>query len=188
MMSVGKLVYGLAASVLILAIGQAEAQIRPDSKFIKSIQEKNYGESYSYLVNGGNPNARDYDGTPALFVAADIQDRGMINELLKNGANPNIMDRVSGETPMMRSAARGDTFSVELILAYEGKIDLEDGRGETALIKAVQGGYLNVVKVLLDNNADFDFADYAGLSAFDYARNGRDKRILKLIQGAAARK
>lgn len=190
MMSVGKYLSGLGALALIfaVAISPADAQIRPDSKFIKSIREKNYGEAYSYLLNGGNPNARDYDGTHALFVAADIQDRSMVNELLKQGANPDIKDRVSGETAMMRSAARGDAFNVELILAYEGQIDLEDGNGETALIKAVQGGYFNVVKLLLDNNADIDLADYTGLSAFDYARNGRDKRILKLIEEAAAKR
>lgn len=184
----GKIKLGLTALTLIcaIAIAPANAQIRPDSKFIKNIRDKDYGAAYSYLLNGGNPNARDYDGSPALFVAADIQDRSMVNELLKLGANPDIVDRVSGETALMRSAARGNAFIVELILAYEAEIDVDDGNGETALIKAVQGGYLNVVKLLLGENADIEFADYAGLSALDYARQGRDRRILKLIEEAAA--
>lgn len=189
MMSVGRLKSGLAVLgfLCVFAIGPAMAQIRPDSKFIKNIRDKDYGAAYSYLLNGGNPNARDYDGAPALFVAADIQDRSMVNELLKRDANPDIVDRESGETALMRSAARGDVFIVELILAYEAQIDLEDGNGETALIKAVQGGHLNVVKLLLANNADIEFADYAGLSAHDYARSSRDKRILKAVEGAAAK-
>jgi len=189
MKALGILKLGLAALILLgaMASDPALAQIRPDSKFIKAIREKDYASSYSYLVNGGNPNARDYDGVPALFVAADLLDRSMVSELLKRGGNPDIRDRVSGETPLIRAAARGGAFVVELILAYEAQIDIEDGNGATALIKAVQGGHLNVVKLLLENNADIEFADYAGLSAYDHARTSRDKRILKVIEEHAAK-
>lgn len=176
---------GLIAGLLLLfAAVPAFAQLRPESKFIKDIRDRDYAASYSYLLNGGNPNARDYDGVPALVVAAEMGDISVVNTLLKNGANPDITDREAGDTALVRAAGRGSFEIVRLLFAYDADLDLEDKSGETPLIKAVRAGHLEVVKFLVENKADLELTDYAGLTAYDHAKNGRSRRILTAFEEA----
>lgn len=179
------IILGLAAGLaLLLVVGPAAAQLRPESKFIKDIRDRDYAASYSFLLNGGTPNARDYEGVPALVVAAEMGDLSMVNALLKNGANPDIVDRVAGDTALIRAAVRGSFEVARLLIAYEADLDLEDKGGETALIKAVRGGYLNLVELLLEFKADPELTDYAGLTAYDHARNSRNRRIRAAFEEA----
>ena len=49
------------------------------------------------LLNGVNYNTRDIDGKPALIIAIEQGDGEMVSLLLDAGADPDIVDRKSGE-------------------------------------------------------------------------------------------
>ena len=174
---------GLSGLILagLVATG-AQAQMPADTQFINDIRDKKYSETLTYLVNGNSPNVRDYNGVPAIVAAAEIGDAGMVKELLKYGANPNMMAREDGATAMHRAAARGSDITISVLVVNGADIDPIDSLGETPLIKAVKEGNLKATEMLLSINANPNLTDYTGYSAYDHAQRSRDWRIKKLFQ------
>lgn len=58
------------------------------------------------LEAGGDANARDRWGAPALAIAAGRDDLESVHLLLEHGADPNLASAV-GNSPLMIAAARG---------------------------------------------------------------------------------
>lgn len=174
----------LAVTLLGVAVPAALAQMPPDEQFIRDIRDRNYAESMPYLVNGGNPNAREFKGSPALLVAAEVNDAAMVRSLLEYGANPNIAHRETGETALMRGATKGNEDIIRLLVFFKADLDAPDESGETALIKAVRGSHAGVVRLLLDGGADPALADYTGQTPYDHARRGRSRQIVTILQDA----
>jgi uncharacterized protein len=177
-----------AMCLAVFVAGQSlpQAQMPADTQFIKNVRERNYGESMPYLVNGGTPNARDYDDVPALFVAAEIDDASMVRSLLEYGANPNIANKSTGETALMRGATKGNIDIIALLIYTEADLDQLDNGGETALIKAVRAGKPDIVRLLLEAGADHELSDYTGQTPLDHAIRGRDRRVEAIMREAEA--
>lgn len=172
--------------VMMISLPVALAQMPPDEQFIRNIRDRNYAESMPYLVNGGNPNAREFSGTPALLVAAEVNDASMVRSLLEYGANPDIADRQTDETALMRGATKGNEDITRLLIFFKADLDAPDSSGETALIKAVRAGHAGVVRLLVANGADPQLADYTGQTPYDHARRGRNRQIVTILQDAGA--
>ena len=98
----GRLIVTVA--VLCVSAGAAMAQMTPDAEFIRNIRKSDYSKILPYLVNGGNPNGREFDSTPALMVAVEIGDASLVKTLLEYKANPDLSNRSTGETALMRAA------------------------------------------------------------------------------------
>ena len=114
---------------MMIGLPVAQAQMPPDEQFIRNIRDRNYAESMPYLVNGGNPNAREFKGTPALVVAAEVDDASMVRSLLEYGANPDITNRANGETALMRGATKGNEDIVRLLIFFKADLDAPDNGG-----------------------------------------------------------
>jgi ankyrin repeat protein len=178
----------LSSSVLVLFImaGPALAQMPPDTQFLEDIRDKKYGDTMAYLVNGGSPDVRDYRDIPAIVAAAKIGDAGMVKELLKYGANPNLAVKKTHVTALMQGAARGYIPVVAVLVTNNASIDKQDNLGETALIKAVKEGHREMARHLLDIGADPELTDYSGHSAYDHAQRSRDRSMRSLLEKAVS--
>ena len=172
----------LAVLVAVGAASVALAQMPADTQFLTDIRDRKYNETLPYLLNGGTPNARDYNGVPALVAAAEIGDAGMLKELLKYGANPNIRSKVDNATALHKAAARGSEPMIALLVVDGALIDPEDKLGETPLIKAVKEGHVQAVRRLLSVEANPNQSDYSGYSAYDHAMRSRDRRMKDLFK------
>ncbi|KAL7302517.1 hypothetical protein TKK_0005158 [Trichogramma kaykai] len=121
-----------------------------------------------FLELGQNPNcvmqkddALDCRGQTPLHVAAFLKRANSIVLLLKNGANPNLVDDCGWTHLHIICAKQSDDF-VLAKLFFEIKsdkhqtmqIDAKDNEGRTPLYWAVTRLSPNVVQVLLDNGAD----------------------------------
>ena len=100
---------------------------------------------------GANPNAKATNGDTALMLAipsqrivlhtrgsrypdldlARVQSPDLVNELLANGANPNIQNS-DGATPLMAAASRGLGKIVDTLLAHGADVNLKANFGLTA--------------------------------------------------------
>ena len=176
----GRLIMTIA--VLCFSATAALAQMTPDAEFIRAIRKQDYNKVLPYLVNGGNPNAREYDSTPALVVAVEIGDQGLVRSLLEYKANPDLFNRSTGETPLMRAATQGDLQSSQLLVYYKADLDAPDKQGETALIKAVRSKSEEIVSLLMQAGADVDLADYTGMTPMDHAKRIGNPRIVRLLE------
>ena len=176
---------GVAVALVLGATGistGALAQMTPDAQFIRDMRKQDYGKVLPYLVNGGNPNAREYDSTPAVVVAVDVGDASLLKSLLEFKANPNLFNRSTGETALMRAATQNRLQCAQLLVYYKADIDAADKQGETALIKAVRAKSEDIVGLLVGQGADVELADYTGMTPADHARRMGNQRIVKLLE------
>lgn len=112
------------------------------------------------------------DGTFPLFWAASNGDDGTVRLLVDKKANVNETDfelekqipdaAFGGRTALMIAAAagcRGAAAVTTALLDKKADIGLKDIHGMTALHCAAQGGFLDVVKVLVERSADLEARD-----------------------------
>ena len=108
--------------------------------------------------------------------------------LLKNGANPNVADAL-GWPALSIAAARADEQSLPIVRAL-----LEAGANPDApgignnypLIRAAQSGNAKVVKLLLEQGANYDIQDSLGISLEQIAEDSGDEAVNALIAAARA--
>ena len=91
------LVLGLAAAVS----APAAAQLTRELNFLSKVKKGDHHEVEVMLLKGVNYNTRDLDGKPALIIAIENGDGEMVSLLLNAGADPDILDRKSGEVPSL---------------------------------------------------------------------------------------
>src|ERR1041385_6445973 len=95
-----------------------------------------------------NLSAPQPDGTTALHWAAHWNDAAMVKALLAGGANAKAANRY-GATPLSEAAVTGNASIVAALLqAGADPRTLTTRDGETVLMTAARGGYLDLVNAL----------------------------------------
>ncbi len=175
----------VAALAAMLFAQPASAQTIGGDSFVAAVRDRDGDKAMQILGSKGSLalNSRDDKGDTALIVAISRRDDVWTSFLLSQGADPNQPAR-SGETPLIAAARVGYIGGAADLLRKRVKIDAANRMGETALIVAVQGRHVQLIKALLDLGANPDKADSAaGYSARDYARRDtRSREILNLIE------
>jgi ankyrin repeat protein len=97
----------------------------------------------------------------ALIEAASAGDRPKLEELLKQGVNPNGKPDLRGKTALMHAVERGDAEMTRLLLEAGADPDLKAG-GYTPLCKAAIMGHGRIAKMLLKHGADPDLKSIDG--------------------------
>jgi ankyrin repeat protein len=175
--------------VLGLALAMpAAAQFSDGYNFLKAVKEKDVLKAKSLIDKPGSTivNARDLTtGETALMITIKRRDTPWMGFLLQNGADANLKDK-EGNTPLIVAAQNGFPDGVRVLLISKAQVDGANGKGETALIKAVQMRDTASVQLLLQAGADPDRTDnLAGMSARDYAaRDIRTGPIAKALAEA----
>ena len=152
--------------------------------FIKALREGNSSEAMKMLQEKRTlVNARDLSGKTALITAIEERDTEWAGYLLGQGADPN-MSLSNGDTPLMTAARFGLQDVTHWLISVGANVNDTNKKGESALILAVQGRQLPIVRVLMVAGADPDRPDSAaGYSARDYAkRESRTPELLKAIE------
>jgi len=181
-------VAGLGLCMAIVPAGPAAAQFSDGYSFLKAVKDRDVLKAKGLIDKPGSTivNARDADtGETALMIAIKRRDTPWMGFLLQNGADPNLKDG-DGNTPLVAAAMNGFPEGVRALLAAKAQVDGSNGRGETALIKAVHMRDTGSVQMLLAAGADPDRTDnQAGLSARDYAaRDIRTGQLAKIMAEA----
>lgn len=177
--------YAMAGFAAILLAQPACAQSLRGDSFVAAVRDRDGDKAMEILRSKGSLalNSRDDKGDTALTVAILRRDEVWTGFLLSQGADPSQHGR-DGDTPLIAAARVGYLAAAADLARKRVKIDAANRRGETALIVAVLGRHVPVIKMLLDLGANPDEADsVAGYSARDYARRDtRSREILKLIE------
>ena len=90
------------------------------------------------------------DESRQLLEAAAAGDAARIRQLLKDGAAVNAADPETGETALMKAAAKGHPEAAAVLMLRRANEQARDKQGKTPLMHAVEGGHAEMVKVLLD--------------------------------------
>ena len=122
--------------------------------------------------------------TIALFEAARRGHCGVVELLLQHNANTNARDN-KNRTPLSYAAIKGCCVTVNLLLLQtvlqDVDIDVRDIDGRTPLSYAVSRGHLDVVKLLLQYNANIDFKDNEGRTPLSRAASSGYLAMVKLL-------
>ncbi|WP_246605087.1 ankyrin repeat domain-containing protein [Aquisediminimonas sediminicola] len=182
------LIMGLAMSVGPMATIPAYAQFSESYKFLKAVKDQDGQKVTDMLSSSASTliNTRDVTtGDSALHLVIQRRDASWLSFLLSKGAKPDIRDK-AGNTPILAAAQLGFVDAVPMLVNYKADVNSTNGRGETALIIAVQRRDIALVRQLISLGANPALRDTViGLSARDYAE--RDKRsgaILKILDEA----
>lgn len=143
-----------------------------DKALFDSSWQGNEEEVVRLLAAGANPNVTQQGSTP-LHKAAMRDHRAVMTLLINGGANVNVKDN-HGRTPLAEAAGSRTPDAVKLLLDSGAKADgfalgqaaglgrletvklLLDARAnpDDGLVRAAQGGHVEIVKLLLQKGAD----------------------------------
>uniref|UniRef100_A0A8C8AZI9 BRCA1 associated RING domain 1 n=1 Tax=Otus sunia TaxID=257818 RepID=A0A8C8AZI9_9STRI len=129
---------------------------------------------------GGNTIARrNYKGETLLHVASIKGDLAAVEQLLKNGADPNVKDN-AGWTPLHEACNHGHQEVVELLLQHKALVNTTGYQNDTPLHDAARNGHVSIVELLLLHGASCDAVNIFGLRPVDYAESEKMKSVLTL--------
>ena len=135
-------------------------------------------ESVQILVNAGvDVNLLHKNGDSALSNATCKGNLEMVKFLIENGADIEKCGCISSTN----ACILGKFEIMEYLIEQGIKINIIDtsNEGKTPLHHAVQYGFLNIIKLLLDNGAEINLKDYYGNTAFDLAKNIEIKEYIQ---------
>ena len=129
-------------------------------RFIARAAARNDVGEVDRLISSGVPfDSSGVAGFTPLYWALKKGGKDGFKELLKHGANPNVLWKDGGSVTHY-SATLGDSDFLLLCLNFGGEVDLKDGpEGRTPLFYAVEYKNFRNIKILLENGADIDAVD-----------------------------
>ena len=150
----------------------------------EAIRSSDIGSVRQALARGANVNARNAEGDTTLMSAALYSSAECMRMLVDAGADLNARD-ARGGTALMRSVR--DLDRVRLLVDGGAQVDARSPLGVTALMVAAnRPGGSEIVKFLLEHNADPKMPDAAGITPLMYATDFGDLRSVKVLVAAGA--
>ena len=139
---------------------------------------------------GANLDARTKEGKTALHIAAEGNQEEIVFQLIKLGADVNIiMSNEDGETVLHHAAKAGYSHHryVQELLKAGADTEARDKHGHTPLLCAAWKGHSQTVCALADAGAALDVCNKNGETAIHFAaKNGHTQTVCALADAGAA--
>uniref|UniRef100_A0AAR2JIY6 Notch receptor 3 n=1 Tax=Pygocentrus nattereri TaxID=42514 RepID=A0AAR2JIY6_PYGNA len=124
--------------------------------------------------------ARMYDGSTALILAARLAVEGMVEELITCHADVNAVDEL-GKSALHWAAAVNNVEATVALLKNGANKDMQDLKEETPLFLAAREGSCEAVKVLLAHFANREITDHMDRLPRDIAQERMHHDIVQLL-------
>lgn len=140
-------------------------------------------ESVQKAIEAGvDVNSADEEQRTALLFAAFNGHTPVVKLLLDSGARLEQRDSM-GRTALMFASTGDNAATVNLLLESGADVNTVDtNEGFTPLMYAAAEGHVDVVKALLQHDADPSLRDTDGDSARDFAQRNGHTRVVRLLQ------
>ena len=133
------------------------------------------------LKHGADPNLVNRNGWSALTFASQKGRSETIKLLLEYGAS--LCD---SEIAPIVAAQNGHTETVQYLLEEGARVNLQNGKGMSALMAAAESGHTETAELLLERGASINLQDNNGKSAlFISVENGHTKTTKLLLDNGA---
>lgn len=158
----------------------------------RAMDDEEWDEAYNIIIHGDlNLNQLDRENRAALELAALYENENAIHLLIQHGADSDIMSG-NGFTPLLNAVIWGNYKIAELLLNAGADPDIPDGnKHKTPLFVAAQKGYIDIVKLLVNNfGADTSIKSNIGETPLDAAiannKNGKNKEVIDYLMSVGA--
>jgi hypothetical protein len=130
-----------------------------------------------------DPNVRRADGNTPLIDAVVRGHLEIVEALLAAGADPDGRSGSNGSTALMAASGIGGSIPiVDRLLAAKADVNLQDQRGETALMRAAGVGNTEIARRLLAAGADRALRDANGRTAYDRVADSPNAELRALLK------
>ncbi|HEU4964829.1 MAG TPA: ankyrin repeat domain-containing protein [Bacilli bacterium] len=174
------------------AIQQLEAQSIPrtQERFLEAVMQDDAELVRLFLDAGMNPDVTvlDKDGSTPLNIAADHEQMEIVRSLLKEGADPDGKDTVTGHRPLHTAVFHHDTEMAKLLLNHGADPNATLSRGRTPLAVAIAPrpsetveAHVQLIQLLLDQGADPTESDADGRTALMEAASYGERELVDLL-------
>ena len=151
---------------------------RKKSPSIMAAVESGNVEALRAAIASGAGLLDDMEDTSPLAVAVEKNDTEMVEALLQLGHKPDLGGIV---IPLALAARNGNNRIVELLLGRGANVNEPGEEGETALMWAANTGRLDILKRLIDAEADIQQKDRGGGDALSYAISGQHVPTIEFL-------
>ncbi|CAG0902291.1 unnamed protein product [Cyprideis torosa] len=130
------------------------------------------------IAKGAVVDAKDKSGETPLFDATSSGHHSVVEVLLAHGADPNIISRTDGASPLHRARL---AETAELLCQKGAVVNAKDRRGKTPLFDATYWNRHSVVEVLLAHGADPNITQNDGRSPLFVATQKNYHSVVKVL-------
>jgi len=132
------------------------------------------------LLHGAEPNKADSKGETALHYAVKIGNQKIYEELVRYGANENLLD-----SALHYAVRNGQHTRMLELVNLKDNINIINKKGKTPLHLAASRGNLQSVSILVSNGADANIVDNAKNTALHLALRKGNRESLEARELAA---
>ena len=143
----------IVGRLIVLAALAIPASAAAEVALVKAVKAVDRTAVSALLKDRADVNAREADGTTALYWAAARNDLAIARALIGAGADVTAASRY-GVTPLQVACLNGNAPIVELLLKSGADAKASTPAGETALMTASRTGVADAVNLLLAHGAD----------------------------------
>jgi len=141
-----------------------------NSPLMMAVDNKHLHVAEYLLQHGADIHLDNKYGYTPLMQAVMRNDAKMVNLLLDKGAKIDQKNFYTELTPLMMAVDNGSMELVELLMARQANLNLQDGRGRSALMHASAARQAKIAQRLMQAGADAKLKDKQGRTADDFSR------------------
>ncbi|KAH9515578.1 hypothetical protein Btru_011435 [Bulinus truncatus] len=134
------------------------------------------------IINAEDINLRSPSGKTALVEAVSSDRRDSAQALLNSGADPNICEASSGDSPLMLAVRKESIEMIQTLVRFGADVNCLNIKKQSALMIACQLGRVEIVKVLVLKGAHLSASDAFSKTAVMYAAEKKNNHIVDYLQ------
>lgn len=168
---------------LYVLLGFSVANSGSYADFFVALQRDDAAAVRTLLKRGFDPNTVNPKGSPALIVALREPSLNVVTALLENPLTQVEVRTAQDESALMLAALKGYLNICKLLVTRDADVNKP---GWAPLHYAATGGHVDVMRLLLDNNAYIDAASPNGTTPLMMAaRYGSNDAVNLLLEAGA---
>ncbi|MBU1013925.1 MAG: ankyrin repeat domain-containing protein [Bacteroidetes bacterium] len=147
-----------------------------------------HDEVSKLLINrGADIHRQNVIGNSPLHIAVQKNRKSIAELLIERGADIECK-QIAQMTPLnLVTLMTNDYEMVRLLIEKGADVNAKNRNGNTSLVNAAENGSLDVIDLLLDNNADFDTANNGTFQILQYSAYCGAGRLFKFAVGKAGK-
>jgi ankyrin repeat protein len=149
--------------------------------FVDAVRNGELSVVREHIARGDTPEVRDNTGKTPLMIATVAGDHDIAKAIIAATVKIDTKDN-QGNTALALAAIHDQPGIAQTLLDAGSSPNVQNRQGMTPLMLAAMKGRLTQVELMLHQNPDFTLRDYTGRSLMVWARQSRDKRVLRLLE------